>query len=259
MEISVLDPDSYLPFARNQGQAQRDPPTATNTPTPRQLRILSQPDAPLRIVSADVTWATPSDRAAVQIYVKVENAGGPAVRAYSIRRDGDSLSGEKVCLSDSFLPGKVLRPGQQTGRSTWQNDYKLQPSPAVWIDYVELSDGTVWGKDDCRFADYLEGARTGAKTQREILLRILREQGPDAVLNFIHQNFESPEAIAAMERGEKLKIPPEAPTGHSKLWEDGFAFGAKTIVRRVVDGNREWGITEIEVALRRPYDASESK
>jgi hypothetical protein len=243
------------------GQESPKSPSPSATPVPQQLNILAQPDAPLRIVSADVTWATLSDRVAVQVYVKVENVSGPAIRAYSIRRDGDSLSGEKVCLSDSFLPGKVLRPGQQSGRSTWQNDYKFQPAPAIWIDYVELSDGTVWGKDDCHFTDYLDGARAGARTQREILLKILQDEGPDAVVKFIHLNLDSKEALDAIRRGEKLRIPPESPPGHSKLWQNAFVTGARGIASRALDATRDWGITEkeIEIALRRPYDASESK
>lgn len=240
-------------------QASREPPTATSTPIPQQLRILSQPDAPVRIASADITWATPSDRLAVQVYVVVENVSALTVRAYATRRDMDSPDGRKVCLSDNLLPGKVLRPGAKIGRSTWQNNPKSEPAPSIWVDYVELSDGTVWGKDECQFGDYLSGARAGAHSQREILLKILQDEGPEAVLNFIQQNFETAAAIEAMKRGEQLKIPPEPPPGHSKVWEDGFSSGARTIVRRVVDANRDWGWTEIEAALRRPFDASESK
>jgi hypothetical protein len=243
------------------GQESPKSPASSPTPVPQQLRILSQPDAPLRIASADVTWATPSDRLAVQVYPLVENVSGQSIRAYSTRRDSDSPNGQKVCLSDRFLPGKILRPGQKTGRSTWQNDYKLHLAPAIWIDYVELSDGTVWGKDECELADYLDGARTGARSEREILLKILQDEGPDAVVSFIHQNLDSKEAYEAKRRGEKLKIPPEPPSGHSKRWEDAFATGALGIASRVLDAIRDWGITksEIEIALRRPYDASESR
>jgi len=238
-------------------QAARDPPTATITPIPQQLRILSQPEAPLRIASAEVTWATPDDRRGVQIYIVVENVSGQAVRAYATRRDRDSTDGPKGCLSDNLLPGKVLRPGQKKGMSTWQG--VSHSTPAIWVDYVELADGTVWGKDECQFADYLDGARTGARAQREILLKIFQNEGPDAVLNFINQNFDSKEAIDARGKGEKRMIPPEPPPGHSKVWGEAFASGAQGIVRRVLDANRDWGITEIEVALRRPFDASEIK
>lgn len=60
-------------------------------------------------------------------------------------------------------------------------------------------------------------------------------------------------------RGEKPKIPIKPPPGHSKTWEEGFAVGARVIVDRVISGNRDWGFTEVEIALKRPYDASEAK
>jgi hypothetical protein len=130
---------------------------------------------------------------------------------------------------------------------------------AVRIDYVELSDGTVWGADKCQFGERLDGERNGGRAQREVLLKILQEDGPEAVLKFISDNYEKEPDRLAILRGEKPKTPLETPPGHSKTWEAGFAIGARVIVDRVISGNREWGFTEVEVALKRPYDASEAK
>lgn len=240
-------------------QATRNPPTATITPTPQQLRILSQPDAPLRIASADVTWATPSDRVAVQIYVVVENMSQQSVRTYATRRDIDSTTGPKSCLGNPVLPGRVLRPGQKAGTSTWQGASNSDPAPAIWIDFVELSDGTTWGADECHIAEWLDGGRTSTRMQRDQLLGILREKGADALMAFIRDNFQKEIDQKAWERGEKPILPIAPPTGHSKDWETGFSAGARGILQRVVDAYREWGADEIEHVLLRPIDASEKK
>ncbi len=240
-------------------QAPQNPPTATNTPTPQQLRILPQPDAPLRIASADVTWATPSDRFAVQVYIVVENVSQQTVRTYATRRDINSTTGPKACLGTPVLPGRVLRPGQKAGTSTWQGVANSDPAPAAWIDFVELSDGTTWGADECHIAEWLDGGRTGTRMQRDQLLGILREKGADALMTFIQDNFQKEIDRKAWERGERPILPIAPPSGHSKDWDAGFSGGARGILQRVIDAYREWGAEEIEHVLLRPIDGSEKK
>lgn len=238
-------------------QTEQKPIATPDSSVPPQFAILSQPEAPLRL-SVQTTWAVPGNRDGVQIYIVVENLSGQVVRAYATRR-GAASQEQKPCLSMNLLPGKVLHPGQKDGRSTWQSAWASQSAQSIWVDYVELADGTVWGPDKCHFADQLDGERNGARTQREILLKLLKDGGPAAVLEFIRENFQTEVSRRALERGEKPKIPVWPPSGHSKTWEKGFLFGATTIVERIIAANREWGAAEVEAALRRPYDASEAK
>ena len=240
-----------------QDSAKSSPVSAT--PTPQQLRILSQPDAPLRIVSANVTWATPSDRFAVQIYIVVENVSGQSVRGYATRRDINSTIGPKACLGNPVLPGRVLRPGQKAGTSTWQGVSNSDPAPAVWIDFVELSDGITWGADECHIAEWLDGGRTGARMQRDQLLGILHEKGADALMAFIRDNSQKEIDRNARERVERPILPIAPPSGHSKDWEAGFSVGARGILQRVIDAYREWGADEIEHVLLRPIVPSEKE
>jgi len=270
----VLVLSCLLPFA-SQAQTASKPAATTDEASPSQYKILPQPDAPLRIVSAETKWATPEDaqpgriRRTVSITFVVENIDKRTVRAYTTSRDAGPPGTLKDCLSTSFLPGKVLRPGQKHGIGSWRSPWPAELEQAVRIDYVELSDGTVWGADNCHFGDRLDGERNGARAQREVLLKILQEQGPEAVLTFISDNYEKePDRLAltreprmgsAEMRVELPKRSIEPPPGHSNTWEAGFAIGARVIVDRVISGNREWGFTEVEVALKRPFDASEAK
>lgn len=241
------------------GQESPKSPSSSATPVPQQLRILSQPDAPLRIASADVTWATPSDRFAVQVYIVVENVSQQTVRTYATRRDINSTTGPKACLGNPVLPGRVLRPGQKAGTSTWQGVSNSDPAPAVWIDFVELSDGTTWGADECHIAEWLDGGRTGTRMQRDQLLGILREKGADALMAFIQDNFQKEIDRKAWERGERPILPIAPPSEHSKDWDAGFSGGARGILQRVIDAYREWGAEEIEHVLLRPIYPSERK
>ena len=222
-------------------QAPQGPPTATSTPIPQQFSILAQPDAPLRIVSADVTWATPSDRFAVQVYIVVENVSQQAVRTYATRRGINSNTGPKGCLGNGRFPsGRFLGPGEKTGTSTWQGVTNSDPAPAVWIDFVELFDGTTWGTDECHIAEWLEGGRAGTRMQRDQLLKIFREKGAEALMKFIQDNFKQQIDPRAWEKGDRPALPIAPPSGHSKRWEEGFSGGARGILQRVIDGYREW-------------------
>src|SRR5262249_51455465 len=95
---------------RVSAQEMSRPVPALPTPTPQQYRILSQPDAPLRISSAQVSWAIPGDQRGVQVYVVVENVGQRAVRAYTTRRDLNSGDASKACLSNPRLSAEGLLP-----------------------------------------------------------------------------------------------------------------------------------------------------
>jgi hypothetical protein len=260
--LLVLVLSCLLPFT-SQAQTAPKPAATPEEISLSQYKTLSQPDAPLRLVSAETKWATPGEasriRPAVSIHFVVENIDERNVRAYTTTYDAGAIGTPKGCLSTNFLPGKILRPGQKHGIGSWRSPWPADLEQSVGIDYVELSDGTVWGADKCQFGERLNGERSGARAQREVLLKILQDEGPDAVLKFIRENYENEAARQAIIRGEKPKIPIEPPSGHSKTWEEGFAFGARVVVDRVVSGNREWGFTEVEVALKRPYDASEAK
>src|SRR5215813_7052245 len=242
-------------------------PWQTASPTPQQLRILPQPDAPVRISLAQVTWATPDQRG-VQVYIQVENLGEKSVRMYETRRDVDSPSGPKTCLGPGNIPGKLLRQGQKTGTSTWQGVFNSEPAPAVWVDFVEFADGTTWGADDCHAAEGLDGSRTGMRMQREQLLAMLHDKGVEALMEFIKANYKQMydpmtygpllDAVAAG-KIEKPVLPIWPTVGHSRNWEVAFLSGATVTLSEVRDAYWKWGADEIEHVLTRPIVATEKK
>src|SRR5580765_2533572 len=165
-------------IAAGAGAFAQDPkPPASSIPAvPQPVRILSQPDAPLRIISADTSWAMPNDRTMVQVFVVVKNVSDQLVRTYATRRGVESNSSSKACLGPPGMIGRGLQPGQTAGTSSWQGISNSDPW-AVWIDFVEMSDGSRWGADKCEIGERLDGERSGMRAQRDQLLTILREKG----------------------------------------------------------------------------------
>lgn len=239
--------------------AQAVPTPTSSSPTPPQLRIVPQPDAPAKISSAEVTWATPDDRRGVQIYIVVENVTQQGIQTYTTRRELNEPAGRKACLGPPGRPGGVFRPLQKWGTSTWQGVPNADPPSAVWIDFVEFVDGTRWGADECRMGERIDGGRAGTRAQRDQLLEIFREKGADALMAFIKQNFKMGLEIGALSRGEKPLLPVAPPPGHSKEWDEGFSSGARALLQRVIDAEREWGADEIEHVLLRPISPAEKK
>jgi hypothetical protein len=153
----------------------------------------------------------------------------------------------------------MFRPGQKWGTSTWQGVPDPDPVPGLWIDFVEFVDGTRWGADECQTGDRIDGGLVGTRMQRDQLLTVFREKGADALMAYIQNNFQKELEIEALKRGERPVLPISPPPGHSKQWEEGFTGGARGILQRVIDAEREWGTDEIEHVLLRPITASETK
>lgn len=222
---------------------------------PPTFSIFPQPDSPLQIISAETSWAVPGNTNIFQTFIVVKNVSQLTVRAYSTSRDGATSSNRQpLCFFMNLLPGQVMRTGKTDGRSSWQAPFRPDRPPTIWVDFVELSDGSVWGADNCHSRERLDGERSGARAQREQLLKILSADGPELLMEFIRNN-----ALREMPRGERPKLPLPPPEGHSIVWQEGFSRGAETILRRVVEAERDWGPTAIEGALKLPYDASEAK
>jgi len=208
----------------------------------------------LQITSVQVTWAVPADFRGVQVYILVENTGQQSVRAFTTRRDLNSPTDPKACLTSPVLRDLGLRPGQKKGMSSWQSATNSDPAPSVWLDFVEFTDGTRWGADECQTAEWLDGWKLGTSMQRDKLLEILREKGADKLIAFIReQRRVDPEATGSRRLPISLEIPP----GHPPLWKKGVTDAADMLIQKVVDAHRRGGVAEIERVLAGAVDLPE--
>ena len=220
-------------------------------PTPKPFRILAQSDAPLRIISADTKLVAP-DNKLIEVFVVVENVSPQIVTNYVTLRGLEGDPYVDACLGPPGSFGQGLKPGEQIGTSSWQPASTLDSDLAVWVDFVELADGTRWGRNDCHTGEFLDGKRAGFRSQKEQLLRVLREQGFEPLMQFIKDNFQSESYRKIVEAGGKPVLPIAPPGGHSKRWEEGFLAGAKAVLQDVIKAERDYGANEVEHVLLRP-------
>lgn len=210
-------------------------------PTPKAVRIIAQPDAPLRIVSASTRLV--ADNKSIEFSVVVENVSQQVIRTYKTLRglEGDPYD---ACLGPPGLIGEGLKPGEQAVTTSWQPASTFDPDLAAWVDSVDFADGTQWGPNECLRGDFIDGKRVGIRSEKERFLRIFREEGFESLMRFIKNNLQS-------DADGKPVLPITPPGGHSKRWDEGFIAGAKAVLRDVIKVEQDYGAKEVEQVLLR--------
>lgn len=210
-------------------------------PPPPKVEVESQSDSSL-LITVTTMWVN-INPPGIELALKVKNIStDKAVRAYTTRQAVTVGEPPQGCfLLNVIKPGKVLQPGQSEVRSTWRG-YPLDSRKPIllFIDFVEFTDGSTWGADGCESAQYLAGARVGAKAFAERLEKALEDVGAAAMLKSLTE-------IA----GEL-----EVPIVESPAWQKGFRDGVESMIYRVRETVSADGLPEIGPALKRPYDAS---
>ena len=219
--------------------------TATTGRQKPMVNVQQQPGAPLRI-TLTTRWATP-DEQMLEIYAVVENVGDMEIRAYALRSstaDGSQVPGACL-LHNSQSRGKILRPGDSDGKSTWRPFRPDSPKSNIELslDFVEFTNGSTWGVDDCQSAERLSGLRAGGFAAKDKAAKELDQNNGRSLISLL----KSDAPIL------------QAPDGHSPVWVEGFQEGVRTLVERVRRANEEGRLPEVERVLRLPLDASENR
>ena len=215
-------------------------PSSPNAPLPKAV-IAEQPGAPLALCVPAMRWA--ADGAILDGYIVVRNVGERGVTAYATRVEYESARREERCYRFNVLsPGKVIQTGQTDGKSRFHGVARgAEPkSVRVSLDFVEFADGSTWGRDVCKTADYLAAERAGGRAALEELRRVLKSDGPRAVVDAV--------------RGCEARFDP--PEGYAERLREDYHAGVRTICSRVERAHEQEGPTEIEATLQKPYDAS---
>lgn len=225
-------------------QAQ-SPPAPQQNASPRpdpKVTTRVQPEAPLTI-SAKPRWF---DDKTFEIYVVVKNVGDKPITAYATTYVNLSApSSNKPCFIYRFpWPGKMLMRDKSDGKSQWNRTDNENKAPQLEfaIDFVEFSDGSTWGADDCQAKEYLDGIRSGLKAARKLFKVSLAEAGAEQL-------------IADLKKGP-VRI--EEPFGHSDRWIEAFRMGIEAMRESILRAYQERGFPEIDIELNRPIDSSDT-
>jgi hypothetical protein len=202
----------------------------------------SQPESPLTI-TAKPSWF---DEKTFEIYVVVKNIADKPVTAYATTSSNLSVpNSHKACFIYSFpAPGKMLRRDKTDGKSTWNraDEENKPPQLELAVDFVEFSDGSTWGTDDCQAKEHLEGFRAGLRAARTLFRKIVAEAGSQSLIDDL---IKGPVEI-------------DAPAGRSDRWVEAFRSGVKGMRSSMLRAYQERGLPEIDIELSRPIDASEA-
>jgi hypothetical protein len=201
---------------------------------PPDISIIPQPNSPLLISSVKFDGTSHGQP---EITFNITNVSGKSVSAYAIREDvrAGGRTRSSSLLFDLELVDKVLSAGQSVTRADVFAPLAEEPnSLSLSVDYVEFSDGTMWGADSFRSAEQVAGERESARLAISRLTEVLNTKGPSAVVEAVDSGFDS-------------LMPP---AGHSARWVEGFNRGGRVMSARLKDAFRRGGASEVERVLR---------
>lgn len=130
-----------------------------------EILIEPQPESPLVISPLRVESTEPY---IYEILYNVTNIGKKPIRAYTVRQItlvGKQEEEETATFSDLDLSNRTLQPNQSMPESAVMQPFSKQtPSNfTLSVDFIEFTDGTIWGADLSKFAERMAGQRSGAR------------------------------------------------------------------------------------------------
>ena len=199
------------------------------------VSVADQLDAPLTIF---VEGYDPSGSSSLQIRYRVQNVNTKAIRAYTILEKVEWGKGGTTGASIVNLAAetKFLRPTQSRVETCGLSG---QDGPVtrltLSVDYVEFDDGTTWGTDTRRSADYLAGQREGRAATFKKVKEVRERNGESAVEELLKK------------KDAEVAAPP---TARSAEWEYGFRVGHNSALHQLstahLKGGRQGWASELQ-------------
>lgn len=208
---------------------------------PRVL-VSTKGDSPVLLQISDPERAG-LDPFAPQVEVVITNTSNKVVSAYAVRHDVGSngeLRAAGAELTRANSERSVLWPGDSQTITIGGTHYS---SPigrlVVSVDFLEFTDGTMWGGDTYSSREVIAGMRAGEAATVNALRGLLAVEGISALKE-------------ALERSDDDA---SIPVGHSPKWQEGFERGMSLVKERVKHEAIQMAPAEIEMILARPIDA----
>lgn len=191
-----------------------------------------QPDSPLLITNPRYfAFASLGSAVGGVLRYTVVNRRTKLVHSYACRHYSTTSHGNGAYGSQ---PPGGLPPGQSQEDSIAAHDYH---ELTLTIDFVQFADGAIWFSEDPKATVKPEGVRAGAKAAGAYLLRMLEQDGPDAV-------------VAALPRIHAEVRGPFGRTADNNFGSFGFYSGVTNVAVRVSHAYDEGGAGAVESALR---------
>ncbi len=209
----------------------------------QEVSIYPQPDSPLRLLNAVPTWRKSNDIKGEELNMLSvafvsQNVGDKAIRAYTIRQFEGDFDKDIGATIFSFFPfdNNSLQPNQSLDEHLGESGYRKKPETVVLaVDFVEFTDGTIWGKDLSKSAERFAGVQAGIKAGKDYLQKINNRNGIEAV-------------VKALEEVKEI-LPPEEQTDK---WKTGFKSGLSSIKYGFQQKYEKEGLKGLTLELQKP-------
>ena len=206
-----------------------------------EVTIKKIPKSPLEIISTKLDNVT-SEKPEIELVIR--NKTSLPVIAYAIKYDvfGASFKAGGSILVNAPSIKKALQPEEETNQIIGYNASYSEPIKKIdlYVDYVQLADGSVWGPDHSKASETLAGERAGASLFINQINFLLRNKGIEAALSVLKQD-------------ESDLSPPADASVH---FIQGFRTGIGMMKDRLKQAYTKNGAKEMEIELNQSFDAS---
>lgn len=213
--------------------------SAAPIPQSPAVAVADQRDSPLTI---SVEGYDLSDPSSPKITYKVQNISDKAIRAYSIVEEiikgGGRSSGAKII---NLGKGHNFLEPQQVRAESCDVSSRTDPVTSVTlsVDYVEFGDGTAWGKDTRRAAEYLAGQREGRRAAVKKIEELREQQGVGGVAELLRK------------KDAEVAAPP---AGRASEWDYGFRVGHNATLYELRKAHVKGGLQALGSELRKQLE-----
>jgi hypothetical protein len=216
-------------------------PYASQIPDKPEVVFENDPKSPLEIVPTSLSEVTGEKP---KIEFAVLNKSSQPVIAYAIQYETFSQSSKAggSLITNEPSESQALQPGQTDRQVIGDDATYSDPIRKVilYVDYVELANGSNWGPDVSKASETLAGERIGANIVISGVKRLLQTKNAEQILKLLDR-----EDFA-------LDIPPSA----TSYWTKGFRAGVGTVKSRLQRAYQESGVHAFESEINKPFDAS---
>jgi hypothetical protein len=146
---------------------------ASQPDSPIVIEVLPAPDWPAPWFKVSLTNRSEKEILGYNVVAESFDSGGQMVLSTWLRGVKTGPSGPRPFAPGKTWQGRNVHPGKDKAGNTLRC--------VLRVDYVAFSDGSSWGEDTLKQADYIQGRLQGARSASNRLRWILETKGPKAL------------------------------------------------------------------------------
>jgi hypothetical protein len=177
--------------------------------------IRYQLGAPIKFVGAETGMCDGTTLSHMECFLLIaKNVSGRPITGYALTYGYKDSTGRGTI--SSYIASTDAKPSLGVDESCWF-DIDTRNEKEVWVDFVEFSDGTIWGPNIRGMLETMNADRIGARQAALYYDWILRTLGPDAMLASLSDRIGN----SQMDQ-------------HNEEWKKAFDWGVQSVRSRLL-------------------------